>query len=42
MFFEEWELLTEPLLLQPLPQLNLSGIAVKNDKYVDIRKSLEE
>jgi hypothetical protein len=28
MFFEEWELLTEPLLIKALPVVNLSGIAL--------------
>jgi hypothetical protein len=31
MYFEEWELLTEPLLLSPLPLINLSGIACGAD-----------
>lgn len=33
MFNEEWELLTEPLLLTSLPQVCLSGIATQEDKY---------
>lgn len=31
MFFEEWELITDPHLLQPLPMIYLSGIATLND-----------
>jgi hypothetical protein len=31
MYFEEWELLTDPKLLQGLPQVYLSGIATLND-----------
>jgi len=37
MFNEEWELLTEPLLLNSLPVLSLSGIAVKEDEYTGRR-----
>ena len=33
MFNEEWELLTEPLLLSSLPQVCLSGIATQEDQY---------
>ena len=33
MFNEEWELLTEPQLLEPSPLLNLSGMATKADEY---------
>lgn len=31
MFNEEWELLTEPLLLNPLNSVSLSGIACEED-----------
>ena len=31
MFFEEWELITDPHLLHPLPMVYLSGIATLND-----------
>lgn len=41
MFFEEWELLTEPLLLQALPMVNLSGIAIQEDEYVQTRQNIE-
>jgi len=37
MYFEEWELLTDPQLLQPLPQLSLNGISTLND---DARQNL--
>ena len=37
MFNEEWELLTEPLLMNSLPMLSLSGIALQNDLYADKR-----
>jgi hypothetical protein len=33
MFNEEWELMTEPLLLNALPVVSLSGIATKEDEY---------
>ena len=33
MFNEEWELLTEPQLMEPSPLLNLSGMATKSDEY---------
>jgi hypothetical protein len=33
MFNEEWELMTEPLLLNALPVISLSGIATKEDEY---------
>lgn len=39
MYFEEWELLTDPSLLQALPQIYLSGIATLND---DARQSMIE
>jgi hypothetical protein len=41
-FSEEWELLTEPQLLEPVPVLNLSGMAVKEDEHVNGRQSLNE
>ena len=31
MFFEEWELITDPQMIQPLPVIFLSGIATLND-----------
>jgi hypothetical protein len=31
MFFEEWELHTDPQMLQPLPVIYLSGIATKDE-----------
>jgi hypothetical protein len=34
MFNEEWELLTEPQLLESAPLLNLSGMATKVDEYI--------
>ena len=37
MFNEEWELLTEPLLMNSLPMLSLSGIALQEDQYADKR-----
>jgi hypothetical protein len=37
MYFEEWELLTDPQLLQPLPQVSLNGISTLND---DARQNL--
>ena len=37
MFNEEWELLTEPLLMNSLPMLSLSGIALQSDLYADKR-----
>lgn len=33
MFNEEWELLTEPLLINTLPVLTLSGISLQSDEY---------
>lgn len=33
MFNEEWELLTEPLLMNSLPVLSLSGISLQVDEY---------
>lgn len=42
MFNEEWELLTEPQLLEPAPILNLSGMAIKADDYVEARRSLND
>ena len=37
MFNQEWELLTEPLLMNSLPMMSLSGIAVKEDAYAEKR-----
>lgn len=37
-FFEEWELLTEPLLIQQLPLINLTGIATKEDDRIQARE----
>ena len=37
MFNEEWELLTEPLLMNSLPMLSLSGISLQPDQYADKR-----
>lgn len=37
MFNEEWELLTEPLLMNSLPMLSLSGISLQEDLYTDRR-----
>lgn len=37
MFFEEWELLSDPSLLAPLPLINLSGIAIQRDNNVERR-----
>ncbi len=37
MFFEEWELLTDPQLLSPLPMLYLRGVATLND---DVRQNM--
>ena len=42
MFNEEWELLTEPQLLEPAPLLNLSGMATKNDEYLEKRTGLND
>ena len=42
MFNEEWELLTEPQLLETAPLLNLSGMATKNDDFVERRDELNE
>ncbi len=38
MFNEEWELLTEPLLLTPLNSVCLSGIACEDDSLAEKRK----
>ena len=40
MFNEEWELLTEPQLLEPAPLLYLSGMATKADDYTEKRTHL--
>lgn len=37
MYNEEWELLTEPCLINPAPLLCLSGMATKADEYVEKR-----
>ena len=37
MFNEEWELLTEPLLMNSLPMLSLSGISLEVDQYAEKR-----
>lgn len=42
MFNEEWELLTEPQLLETAPLLNLSGMATKNDDFVERRDELNQ
>ena len=42
MFNEEWELLTEPQLLETAPLLNLSGMATQGDAYIDKRAGLNE
>jgi hypothetical protein len=50
-FFEEWELLTDPQMLQPLPLVYLSGISTLSDldrqtlifnKKASINKEIEE
>jgi hypothetical protein len=40
MFFEEWELITDPKMLTPLPTIYLSGIATLNDDKR--QKSIQE
>jgi hypothetical protein len=40
MFFEEWELITDPHMLQALPVIYLSGIATLNDD--DRQKMIRE
>ena len=42
MFNEEWELLTEPQLLETAPLLNLSGMATKNDDFIERRDELND
>ena len=42
MFNEEWELLTEPQLLETAPLLNLSGMATKSDDFVERRDELND
>lgn len=42
MFNEEWELLTEPQLLETAPLLNLSGMATKADEYIEKRQQLND
>jgi len=41
MYQEEWELLTEPLLLNALPLINLSGISTQGDSFIDVREQFE-
>jgi hypothetical protein len=41
-FNEEWELLTEPQLLEAAQILNLSGMATKSDNYVEKRDKLNQ
>lgn len=40
MFLEEWELQTEPYLLETLPVLHLSGIALQEDELIEARQSI--
>ena len=40
MFNEEWELLTEPQLLEPAPLLYISGMAIQDDEYLEKRDVL--
>ena len=42
MYNEEWELLTEPQLLEAAPLLNLSGMATQGDSYIDKRAALNK
>ena len=42
MFNEEWELLTEPQLIEAVPILNLSGMATKQDEFIDKRAQLND
>jgi len=42
MYNEEWELLTEPQLLETAPLLYISGMATKDDEYTDKRVELNE
>jgi hypothetical protein len=40
MYNEEWEMLTEPNLINPAPLLCLSGMATKADEYVSMREHI--
>jgi hypothetical protein len=42
MYNEEWELLTEPQLLETAPLLNLSGMATQGDSYIEKRAALNK
>jgi len=42
MFNEEWELLTEPMLIEPAPILNLSGMATRVDEFIESRAELQD
>jgi hypothetical protein len=41
MFNEEWELLTEPELVEAPPLLTLSGMATKEDEFIEARNQLK-
>lgn len=41
MFYEEWEMLTEPSLLKPLQVLSLSGTAIEEDSDVEELAALD-
>ena len=42
MFNEEWELLTEPELVEAPPLLTLSGMATKEDEFIEARNQLKQ
>jgi len=42
MFNEEWELLTEPMLMEPAPILNLSGMATRVDEFIEARNQMHK
>ncbi len=42
MFNEEWELLTEPQLLETAPLLYISGMATKEDEFTEKRAIVNE
>ncbi len=42
MFNEEWELLTEPELVEAPPLLTLSGMATKEDEFIEERNQLKQ
>lgn len=42
MFNEEWELLTEPELMETPPLLTLSGMATKEDEFIEARNQLKQ